>query len=81
MSLWQFANNILVESYQERDILKKSSYRISRTDELIQRTLKQPAGPSLVRRKMRHMNSVGQALLKQKTLARAAAYQERVVSV
>ncbi len=30
---------------QERDILKKSSYRISPNDELIQRTLKQPVEP------------------------------------
>ncbi len=47
---------------KERDILKKSSYKISRTDELIQRTLKQPVGPFLARRKMRQMSSVGQAL-------------------
>jgi transposase len=37
----------LERTQKERDILKKPSYRISRNDELIQRTLKQPVGPFL----------------------------------
>src|SRR5439155_631409 len=65
---------------QERDILKKPSYRISPNDELIQRTLKQPVWPFLERSEMRQMSSVREELLEQKALALAAAYQEGVVS-
>ncbi len=43
---------------QERDILKKSSYRISPSDELIQRMLKQPVEPSLEQRSIRQISSV-----------------------
>src|SRR5437879_2153595 len=43
---------------QERDILKKSSYRISPNDELIQRALKQPVEPFLEQRGMRQTSVV-----------------------
>ncbi len=43
---------------QERDMLKKPSYRISPNDELIQRTRKQPVEPILERSEMRQISSV-----------------------
>ncbi len=42
----------------ENAVLKKSSYRISPSDELIQRMLKQPVEPSLEQRSIRQISSV-----------------------